>query len=129
LRRPPSIPSDLHTNASTPRGSRKSLTPTTTNTTDPTATSASQTLSRNLRSYRKKINATAAEKAKEQLQLEEVETELLATLQSVREAKKANAKIRAGGSGGGSWRRGKAKAATEPDLNSLTKLMEKTGFS
>jgi WD40 repeat protein len=129
LRRPPSIPSDLHTTASTPRGRRKSLTPTTTNTTDPTATSASQNLSRNLRSYRKKISAMAAEQAKEQVQLEEVETELLATLQSVREAKKANAKIRAGSSGGGSWRRRKAKAATDPDLNSLAKLMEKTGFS
>ena len=129
LRRPPSIPSDLHTNASTPRGRRKSLTPTKPNTTDPTATSASQNLSRNLRNYRKKISATAAEQAKEQLQLEEVETELLATLQSVREAKKANAKIRAGGSGGGSWRRGKAKVVTESGLDSLAKLMEKTSLS
>lgn len=131
LRRPPSIPFDLHSRqTSASRGRRKSLTtssPTTTtaNTTDPTAASASQTLSRSLRGYRKKISTAAAEQAKEQLQLEEVETELLATLQSVRNAKKANAKMRAGGSS----RRAKPKAATGSDLESLAKLMEKTRIS
>jgi WD40 repeat protein len=128
LRRPPSIPSDLHLQTSASRGRRKSLTPTTTtaNTLDPTAASASQNLSRSLRGYRKKISAAAAEQAKEQLQLEEVETELLATLQSVREAKRANAKKSAGP---GSGRRAKPKAATESDLESLAKLMEMTGVS
>ena len=149
LRRPPSIPSDLHSHSqtSTPHGGRrKSLTPssasasTTTDTTntstrppDPTTATATQTLSRSLRGYRKKIAAAAAEQAREQLQLEEVETELLATLQSVREAKKANlkAKAKAGPAGGGpaGGRRGKAKAATESDLDELAKLMERTGVT
>jgi WD40 repeat protein len=129
LRRPPSIPSDLHLQTSASRGRRKSLTPTAGNTTDPAAASASQNLSRSLRGYRKKISAAAAEQAKEQLQLEEVETELLATLESVREAKKAKAKTRAGSTGGGSGRRAKAKAATESDLESLAKLMETTSIS
>ena len=141
LRRPPSVPSNLNSHANnqtgTPRGRRKSLNPsampatTTTTQTDLTAASATQTLSRSLRGYRKKISAAAAEQAKEQLQLEEVETELLATLQSVREAKKANTKARAGSSGGdgggGSGRRGKAKTATESDLDELAKLVERTG--
>lgn len=129
LRRPPSIPSDLHSQSSASRGRRKSLTPTTGNATDPTAASASQNLSRSLRGYRKKINAAAVEQEKEQLQLEEVETELLATLQTVQEAKKANAKRGAGsGTRGGTGRRAKAKAATEADLESLAKLMEMTGI-
>ena len=93
-------------------------------------TSASQHLSRSLRGYRKKISAAAAEQAKEHLQLEEVETELLATLQTVQEAKKANTKRGAGsGNRGGSGRRAKAKAATDADLESLAKLMQLTGVS
>lgn len=130
LRRPPSIPSDLHSQTSASRGGRKSLTPTAGNTADPTAASASQHLSRSLRGYRKKISAAAAEQAKEHLQLEEVETELLATLQTVQEAKKANTKRGAGsGNRGGSGRRAKAKAATDADLESLAKLMQLTGVS
>lgn len=70
------------------------------------------------------------EQAKEQLQLEEVEAELLATLQSVRDAKNAKAKTRAGGtSDGGSGRRAKAKAETTSDLESLARLMEMTGVN
>ena len=153
LRRPPSVPSNLNSHANstqtgTPRGRRKSLTPSATPATtaatasnpDPTAASATQSLSRSLRGYRKKISAAAAAaQAREQLQLEEVETELLATLQSVREAKKAHARaMRSGptgssGTGGGSsgsgrsGRGGRAKAATEPNLDELAKLMERTG--
>ena len=148
-RRPPSVPSNLNSHANTPqtgtpRGRRKSLTPSATPATttatpsnaDPTTASATQSLSRSLRGYRKKISAAAAEQAREQLQLEEIETELLATLQSVREAKKARPKAMrsaptcSGSNGGGSERGsrgGKAKAATEPNLDELTKLMERTG--
>ena len=114
LRRPPSIPSNLRSHTTTP-GRRKSLAVSTS--TDPNNTGlASQQLSRSLRSYRKKINAV-----EEQVELEEVETELLATLQSVREKK-----VKSAASSSSSVR---AKAAIESDLNSLAALMEKTGVS
>jgi hypothetical protein len=69
-----------------------------------------------------------------------VETELLATLQTVQQAKKANAKRRpaiggtrsGGGSSSSSGHRAKAKAATTEaaaDLASLAKLMEVTSVS
>jgi hypothetical protein len=69
-----------------------------------------------------------------------VETELLATLQTVQQAKKANAKRRPAisgtrsgrGSGSSSGHRAKAKAATTEaaaDLASLAKLMEVTSVS
>lgn len=121
LRRPPSIPSDLNNSQpplpATP-SRRKSLN--TNAAADPHNTGpASQHLSRSLRAYRKKISV-----AGEQLQLEEVETELLATLQSVRERK---AKIGVGGGSGRSRSRKRTKAATESDMESLAQLMEKTG--
>ena len=113
------------------------MTPTTAPAEDPTAisVSAAQWLSRSLRAYRIKISAaTAPEQAREQLQLEEVETELLATLQIIREAKKvsanAHARMRPSPSEGvGSGKIGKANAATESELDELAKLVERDGVS
>ena len=103
LRRPPSVPSDLRSQARL-NDRRKSLAV-------DTSVSESQHLTRALRGYRKRLDGT-----EDQLQLEEVETELLATLQVVRERMSD----------------GKAEMPhppTESDLESLARLLEKTAVS
>lgn len=78
LRRPPSVPSDLRgqSHAQSRRKSMGSISE------FGSAGMASEQLCRTLRAYRKKIRATPRT---EQLQLDELEVELLATLQAVEE--------------------------------------------
>jgi hypothetical protein len=73
---------------------------------------ASEQVCRTLRAYRKKIRAAPRT---EQLQLEELEVELLATLRAVEDRHERNESRR-------------TKAATENDLNDLVTLMETTGL-
>ena len=73
---------------------------------------ASEQVCRTLRAYRKKIKAAPKP---EQLQLEEVEVELLATLRAIEERHQNNGSRR-------------TKAATDSDLDNLARLMETSGL-
>jgi WD40 repeat protein len=108
LRRPPSVPSDLR-NQSVVQNRRKSMG----NANEfGSIGMASEQVCRTLRAYRKKIKAASTT---EQLQLDEVEVELLATLRAVEERRDSNMNRR-------------NKAATENDLDNLATLMETSGF-
>lgn len=104
LRRPPSIPSDLRGQWNA-QARRKSV---------GMANEfgsigmASEQVCRTLRAYRKKMKAAPKT---EQLQLEEVEVELLATLRAIEERHRRNGSRR-------------TKAATDSDLDNLARLME-----
>ena len=116
LRRPPSVPSDLHSQGMS-KSRRKSVSVSVAN--EPAnasiaAAAAIQQLSRNLRAYRRNIATVAV---LEQTQLDEVEEELLATLLVVREKKSVKV-----------WGR-RAKATTEADLDSLATLLENTALA
>jgi WD40 repeat protein len=107
LRRPPSIPADLRGQAHA-RPRRKSMG----NVNEfGSIGMASEQVCRTLRAYRKKIKVAPRT---EQLQLEELEVELLATLRAVEERSDRSGSRR-------------TKAATESDLETLATLTETSG--
>jgi WD40 repeat protein len=108
LRKPPSIPSDLR-GQSYAQNRGKSVS---NGNEFGSIGMASEQVCRTLRAYRKRIKAAPGI---EQLQLDEVEVELLATLRVVEERHARN----------GSRRR---KAATENDLDNLANLMQTSGI-
>jgi WD40 repeat protein len=108
LRRPPSIPSDLR-GQSLGQSRRKSVS----NVNEfGSIGMASEQVCRTLRAYRKRIKTAPGV---EQLQLDEVEVELLATLRVVEERHARNGSRR-------------TKAATENDLDNLANLMQTSGL-
>lgn len=107
LRRPPSVPSDLRSQSRGPTDWKSVGTVHEFG----SIGMASEQVCRALRAYRKMIKATPRT---EQLQLEELEVELLATLQAVEERRQRNESRR-------------AEAATENDLDNLSRLMKSSG--
>jgi WD40 repeat protein len=108
LRRPPSVPANLHGQSHT-QTRRKSLG----NANEfGSIGMASEQVCRTLQAYRKKIKAAPRT---EQLQLDELEVELLATLRAVEERHERNGSRR-------------IKAATENDLDNLVSLMQTSGL-
>lgn len=108
LRRPPSIPANLR-EQSHAQGRRKSVS----NVHEfGSIGMASEQVCRTLRAYRKKIKAAPRT---EQLQLDELEVELLATLRAVEEIHDRSGSRR-------------TKAATEDDLDNLASLMRTSGL-
>jgi WD40 repeat protein len=108
LRRAPSIPTNLH-EKSHAQARRKSLG----NANEfGSIGMASEQVCRTLRAYRKKIKAAPRT---EQLQLDELEVELLATLRAVEERHERNGSRR-------------IKAATENDLDNLASLIQTSGL-